>query len=403
MAQRKAFSTLPSDVETDEVDYVDNHCSPSHQPRLKERCMGTFESAQFDSGLGSDSFASTELSIHQAKPRVEAPHSITDTATCTSRTLTSSNVHADNKLEHQVHISQATNVDEGFDSIHEQTNSVRNSPPLSGHGSDAISDDVTYCPYDQNEDGDSDLHLSVIEGGEEVITVLRLAEDPEDVDIWNLLRQTALHLAVLTNQPSNVRWLVVAGACVEMRDIHGNTPLHLATQRGLLRCAEALLKPVETKEVEDLKMAFDVLPQRLPQQPELRNYEGFTCLHLAVAGGHREMVSLLTGPRFKADVNAKDGKSGRAVVHHVVEAGDLDMLKFLLDTCKDIDLDARTYDCNTPLSLARGRRLQSIIDLLVQSGAAESDIEEDYDSDSDVDMDEVVEGFDDMDLGNCKR
>ena len=65
--------------------------------------------------------------------------------------------------------------------------------------------------------------------------------------------QTALHLAVITDQPAVVRLLVNCGASCDVRDRHGNTALHLACSRGLVRCIIEMMRPFSTEELCQLK------------------------------------------------------------------------------------------------------------------------------------------------------
>lgn len=57
-----------------------------------------------------------------------------------------------------------------------------------------------------------------------------------------LLTQTPLHLAVYLNQVSVVKALVVNGACLELQDQDGNTPLHVACEHGRFECANEMIR-----------------------------------------------------------------------------------------------------------------------------------------------------------------
>lgn len=48
--------------------------------------------------------------------------------------------------------------------------------------------------------------------------------------------QTALHLAVITEQPLLVEKLLKAGSDARLSDDNGNTALHIACKRGSLAC-----------------------------------------------------------------------------------------------------------------------------------------------------------------------
>lgn len=58
--------------------------------------------------------------------------------------------------------------------------------------------------------------------------------------IENCCLQSALHLAVMTNQIEIVEYLIIAGANVELLDFKGNTIAHLACYEGILDCLKIL-------------------------------------------------------------------------------------------------------------------------------------------------------------------
>lgn len=75
-------------------------------------------------------------------------------------------------------------------------------------------------------------------------TVIKaVAPYPGVLDAQNDEGRTPLHFAVQTSQRKVVKALVGSGASVGVRDIDGNTPLHLACILGYLDCAEDLLIP----------------------------------------------------------------------------------------------------------------------------------------------------------------
>ena len=87
--------------------------------------------------------------------------------------------------------------------------------------------------YEQDEDGDVQLHLAIASGYVEVVNALvRMAPHPYYLSIQNNASYAPLHIAILQNQPAIVRRLVVAGARLDVRDKDGNTPLHTAASRG---------------------------------------------------------------------------------------------------------------------------------------------------------------------------
>lgn len=126
------------------------------------------------------------------------------------------------------------------------------------------------------------LHVSIIQGFEEAAYYLiNIAPHPCLFNILNDDSQAALHVAVLTRQWAIARRLILVGADPTVRNLQGNTPLHLSCDRGDINCAKALSFPLLASEHKIYENAKH-LPQ-LPQNLEQRNYEGESfCLFLFV-------------------------------------------------------------------------------------------------------------------------
>ncbi|EFX89207.1 developmental protein cactus [Daphnia pulex] len=202
----------------------------------------------------------------------------------------------------------------------------------------------------QDEDGDTPLHLAVLQGFIEVVfSLVRILPDPRLLEIPNKYLQTPLHLAVLTNQAPLVRRLVVGGASVLLRDRLGNTPLHLACRDGHVDCAHALLLPVSHEERQSALLPLHIVPQPLPQDLEQKNYDGQMPLHLAAMNGHVSIAKLLCC--FGANVNAMEGKYGRTALHYSVERRHPAMLHFLVSQC-GAQTEAETYSGYTAHQIA---------------------------------------------------
>ncbi|XP_074786464.1 B-cell lymphoma 3 protein isoform X2 [Athene noctua] len=166
----------------------------------------------------------------------------------------------------------------------------------------------------QDEDGDTALHIAVAQGA--VGAARRLVglflQGGRELDVYNRLRQTPLHLAVITGQPGLVRLLVAHGASPMALDRLGRTAAHLACESRSPRCLRELLRPG---------------PHGGPDL-QARNYEGLTPLHVAVSSGARDSVLLLL--EHGADVDAVDIKSGRSPLLHAVESNSLEMAELLI-------------------------------------------------------------------------
>lgn len=99
------------------------------------------------------------------------------------------------------------------------------------------------------------------------------------------LPQTPLHLAVITNQPLVIRYLIVAGVDISMPDRNGQTAIHLACQRSSIEC---LMELINGRQAINL---------------ELKNFNGLTPLHEAVLSNSGEVIKFLVA--YGANVDCK--------------------------------------------------------------------------------------------------
>ncbi|XP_067685913.1 serine/threonine-protein phosphatase 6 regulatory ankyrin repeat subunit B-like [Haliotis asinina] len=238
--------------------------------------------------------------------------------------------------------------------------------------------------YHQDKDGDTDLHTGIIQGHSTLVLLfISAAPNSECLNIPNFLQQTPLHLAVITRQVNIVRRLMTAGARVDVTDIHGNTPLHIACREGYQEIVECLLRPVYYEET--LLNQYEIPYQRIPQDLEKRNYDGHACLHLAAMSSHLKVLELLLSK--KANINVRDGTSGRTVLHYAAETGNRILLDFLLSQ-RHLDICCRTYGGQTPLRLAAGRGYGDVVSILLANGADVTEIHG-----SDQSEDEMFDDF----------
>ncbi|KAI4877558.1 hypothetical protein NFI96_028585 [Prochilodus magdalenae] len=201
------------------------------------------------------------------------------------------------------------------------------------------------------EDGDTILHLAIIhELGPFALELISLFSK-EVLDIQNNLYQTPMHLAVYLDQRHIVKALVENGACLELQDQEGNTPLHVACEHGRLDCAN--------------DMIMDMSPTKLTQVFETQNWRGLSCLHVATLHKQHRLMRLLM--KKGADLNIQEGTSGKTALHIAVELHDVEAVALLLK--RGANVDAAMLNGCTALHLAVGRQDAAITTRLCQAGA----------------------------------
>lgn len=217
----------------------------------------------------------------------------------------------------------------------------------------------------KDSDGDNLLFIAIILLNTSIACMLiDFAPSYKALNDVNKLFQTALHLAALTGNYTVARRLLVAGAIVDKRDFRLNTALHTAVKKGYIKVAENLMTPVTYLEAK--RNTYEIPYQKIPQNLEIFNSDGRTCLHIAARCKNKLMIDLLL--RNEADINARDLKSGKTILHYFAEEDDVDMVKYIVSKSR-LDLNVKTYYGVTAAELAYSKGHFAIAYLLLSTGA----------------------------------
>jgi len=263
--------------------------------------------------------------------------------------------------------------------------------------------------YEADKDGDCQLHLAIASGWSEVVfALIRMAPHPAYLDIQNNELYAPLHIAVLMNQPNMVRRLVVAGATNDIRDQEGNTPLHLASKRGYLECAEALLRSISVEELKDASVVSSDVHNNLHSILDLKNYHGEHSIHLATFGQHYNFIRFLSWSG--ADINATEGRSGKTALHYAVNKRDINLVGLLSSQKRDggceVHLNHRDWAGRTPIQCATINGDLDIVQFLKSlpnCDSAQWESDEDFEFDTDEAEDEVdITAYNDIEVTNSR-
>ncbi|XP_005989233.1 nuclear factor of kappa light polypeptide gene enhancer in B-cells inhibitor, alpha b [Latimeria chalumnae] len=192
--------------------------------------------------------------------------------------------------------------------------------------------------YQVTEDGDTLLHLAIIHEEKMVsLNVIKAAGNPVYLSLQNNLKQTPLHLSVITDQPEIAECLLWAGCDPEIRDLRGNTALHVACEQGSLLSVAVLTQACNKEQI--------------PSLLQIKNYSGYTCLHLASIHGYLCLVEYLLS--IGADINAQESCNGRTALHLAVDLQNAGLVSLLVK--KEADVNCVTYEGYSPYQLTWGR------------------------------------------------
>ncbi|XP_072674951.1 uncharacterized protein [Canis lupus baileyi] len=222
------------------------------------------------------------------------------------------------------------------------------------------------------------IHRAVIEGDTEKMQEIQqlLVFGLHDLNKRDRKNRTALHLACAIGSVDMVKILVLSQCQLNLRDGENRTALVKAVQCQEEACVDILLRKgadVNTKDFKDntalhyaayegnISIARKLLLNK--GDIEAKNKDGLTPLLLAINEKKEKMVAFLVE---KANINAVD-YAKRSCLHLACANGHEDMVKLLVD--RKCQLNLRDVENTTALLKAVQSQDEACVDILLKHGA----------------------------------
>ena len=191
------------------------------------------------------------------------------------------------------------------------------------------------------------LHQAIAGGHKDIVSLLLNEGCP--INVVDSKGENVLHCAARFGQIHMIKMLAGQMLDVNMSDHEGLTPLHFAATNGQLGSVRTLLR----------------LGGR-ESMTKVANKRG-TPLHLAVAGGHKDIVSLLLNEGCPIHVVDSEGEN---VLHCAARWGQIHMIEMLTEN--GLDVDIRDDQSWTPLHHAAACGQMEAVRSLLRLGGRKS-------------------------------
>ena len=191
------------------------------------------------------------------------------------------------------------------------------------------------------------LHMAVAGGYKDIVSLLLNEGCP--IDVVDSVGRSLIHFAVAYGHIDILEMLARHGGDINMADDEDQIPLHIAALRGQFESVRTLLRLGGKKSMTKVAESSG------------------TPLHMAVAEGHKDIVSLLLNEGCPIDVVDSEG---RGLIHIAVKHGQIDMMMMLAGQRLDVNMgDNRGM---TPLHYAAGSGQLEVVYTLLTLGGKES-------------------------------
>ncbi|AFZ07220.1 serine/threonine protein kinase [Oscillatoria nigro-viridis PCC 7112] len=219
----------------------------------------------------------------------------------------------------------------------------------------------------KNKNGLTPLHTARSKAIAQILLAAGAKINIKEDNARNGKDRTLLHNAAKIGFKELVQQLINDGANVVVRDSYKRTPLHYATTKEVAALLMLDINAMDKSGNTPLHLAVDRGSQDIAElliangaSVNARNEKGQTPLYRAIAIGHNEIAALLINNG--TDVNNIDG-SGTTPLHKAAHYGNVKILKLLI--AKGAEINIQDNQRKTPLDIAVDLKLQDTVALLI--------------------------------------
>ncbi|MBD1828763.1 ankyrin repeat domain-containing protein [Microcoleus vaginatus GB1-A2] len=219
----------------------------------------------------------------------------------------------------------------------------------------------------KNKHGTTPLHMARSKAIAKILLAAGAKINIKEDNARNGKSRTLLHNAAKIGFKELVQQLIKDGANVAIRDRIKRTPLHYATTKEVAALLMLDINAIDQYGDTPLHLAVDRGSQDIAElliangaRVNVRNANGQTPLYQAIAIGHNEIAALLINNG--TDVNNIDG-SGTTPLHKAAHYGTVKILKWLI--AKGAEINIQDNQRKTPLDIAVDLKLQDTVARLI--------------------------------------
>ncbi len=219
----------------------------------------------------------------------------------------------------------------------------------------------------KNKNGMTPLHTARSKAIAKILLAAGAKINIKEDNARNGKGTTLLHNAAKIGFKELVQHLIKDGANVVIRDGRKRTPLHYAATKEVAALLMLDINAIDESGNTPLHLAVDRGSQDIAElliangaSVNARNEKGQTPLYRAIAIGHNEIAALLINNG--TDVNNIDG-SGTTPLHKAAHYGNVKILKLLI--AKGAEINIQDNQRKTPLDIAVDLKLQDTVALLI--------------------------------------